>query len=82
MCIVGFTTWSKGWGARSLLKEKSFSFVSRSCNLLQHDDEPLDRYLSALCRPQFLIKWYKFYPKKKKKGKKLEHQNIKNVSMH
>jgi hypothetical protein len=44
--------------------------VSRSCNLLQHDDEPLDGYLSGLCRPQLSIKWYKFYPKKRKKEKK------------
>jgi hypothetical protein len=83
MCIVGFTTRSKGWGARSLYEEKSFSFVSRNCNLLHHDDEPLGGYLSALCCPQLLIKWYGFYPKTKKKGKELEHKkNVKNVSMH
>jgi len=56
--------------------------VSRNCNLLQHDDEPLDRYLNTLCHPPLLIKWYGFDPKTKKK-KELEHQkNVKNVSMH
>jgi hypothetical protein len=55
--------------------------VSRNCNLLQHDDEPLDGYLSALCCPLLLIKWYGFDPKTKKaKAKELEHQKIvKNV---
>jgi len=43
--------------------------VSRNCNLLQHDDEPLDGYLFALCRPQLFIKCYEFYPKTKKKEK-------------
>jgi hypothetical protein len=43
--------------------------VSRNCNLLQHDDEPLDGYLFALCCPQLLIKCYGFYPKTKKKEK-------------
>jgi hypothetical protein len=41
--------------------------VSRNCNLLQHDEEPLDGYLSTLCHPQLLIKWYGFDPIKKKK---------------
>ncbi len=72
MCIVGFTTWSKG-GEETILRN-FFFFVSRNCNLLQHDDKPLDNYLGALCCPQSLIKWYRFDPKTKKKGKELEHQ--------
>jgi len=44
--------------------------VSRNCNLLQHDDEPLTGYLSALCRPPLLIKWYGFDPKTKQKKEK------------
>jgi hypothetical protein len=85
MCIIGFATRSKGWGARSLFYEKSFSFVSRNCNLLEHNDEPLDSYLNDLCHPPLLRKWYGFDPKtkKKKKRKELEHsKNVKNVSMH
>jgi hypothetical protein len=69
MCIVGFTTRSKGWGTRSLFQEKKI-IVSRNCNLLQHDDEPLDGYLGAFCHPPMLIKWYGFYPKKKTEKKK------------
>ncbi len=64
MCIAR----SKGWGARSLFQEKKI-IVSRNCNLLQHDDEPLDSYLGAFCHPPMLIKWYGFYPKKKLKKK-------------
>jgi len=45
--------------------------VSRNYNLLQHDDEPLNSYLSALCCPLLLIKWYGFDPKTKKKGKRV-----------
>jgi hypothetical protein len=45
--------------------------VSRNCNLLQHDDEPFDSYLSTLCHPQLLIKWYGFYPKTKKGRKRV-----------
>jgi hypothetical protein len=59
--------------------------VSRNCNLLEHNDEPLESYLNGLCRPLLLIKWYGFDPKrkKKKKEKELEHsKNVKNVSMH
>jgi hypothetical protein len=49
--------------------------VSRNCNLLQHDDKPLNGYLSSLCHPLLLIKWYGFDPKtKQKKGKELEHK--------
>jgi hypothetical protein len=59
-----------------------FSFVSWNCNLLQHDDEPLDGYLGTFCCPLLSIKWYGFDPKTKK-GKVLEHQkNVKNVSIH
>jgi hypothetical protein len=48
-----------------LWDEKSFPFVSRDCNLLLHDDKPLNGYLSTLCRPPLLIKWYGFDPKTK-----------------
>jgi len=67
MWTVGFTTWSKGWVARSLFQEKKNSFVSRNCNLLQHDDKPRNGYLGALCCPLLLIKWYGFYPKTEKR---------------
>ncbi len=67
MWTVGFTTRSKGWGARSLFQEKKNSFVSRNCNLLQHDDKPLNGYLAAFCCPPLLIKWYGFYPKTEKR---------------
>ncbi len=69
MCIIGFMTQSKGWGARSLFLI-FFSFMSRNCNLFQHDNKPLDSYLFTFCRPQLLIKWYGFYPKTTKKKKK------------
>jgi hypothetical protein len=82
MCIVGFMTWSKGWGVRSLFYENSFSFVSKNCNLLEHDDEPFDNYLNGLCCPPLLIKWYGFDPKTRKKRKRVGAlKNVKNVSM-
>jgi hypothetical protein len=53
--------------------------VSRNCNLLQHDDKPLN----ALCHPQSSIKWYGFDPKTKKKEKSWSiKKNIKNVPIH
>ncbi len=79
MCIVGFTTRSKGWGTRSLFQEKKI-IVSRNCNLLQHDDEPLDGYLGAFCHPPMLIKWYGFYPKKKTEKKIKKCWRIKKTS--
>jgi hypothetical protein len=48
-----------------------FLFVSRNCNLLHHDDKPLDGYLSAPCCPLLLIKWYGFDPKTKNKRKRV-----------
>jgi len=59
--------------------------VSRNCNLLQHDDEPLNNYLDALCCPLLLIKWYGFYPKSKENKKEKSwgiKRNVNNVSMH
>jgi hypothetical protein len=58
--------------------------VSKNCNLLQHDDKPLDGYLSALCCPPLLIKWYGFDPKTKQNKEKSWSikKNVKNVSMH
>jgi hypothetical protein len=67
MWTVGFTTRSKGWGARSLFQEKKNSFVSRNCNLLQHDDKPLNSYLGTFTCLPLLIKWYGFYPKTEKR---------------
>jgi len=75
MWTVGFTTRCKGWGARSLFQEKKNYFVSRNCNLLQHDDKPLNGYLSALCCPPLLIKWYGFYPKTEKRKRVGESKN-------
>jgi hypothetical protein len=57
--------------------------VSRNFNLLQHDDEPLDGYLSALCHPPLLIKWYGFDKNKTKKRKRVgaskKHQECVNA---
>jgi hypothetical protein len=62
MCIVGFMTPSKGLGGGGGREQ----IILRNCNLLQHDDEPLDGYLGPLCCPQSLIKWYGFDSKTKR----------------
>jgi hypothetical protein len=64
MCIVGFTTWSKGWGGRGVSFKNNLFLL---CQEIVISYSTLDGYPGTLCCPSLLIKWYGFYPKEKKK---------------